>query len=139
MEQRMPQKWFSPFSLLEEMENLQWPLNGPSNTGSGLQISEDENNVIVEAALPGLNENEIDVTFEKGNLLIRGEKKETEEDKKRKYYRRSSRSFMYHMTVPGNVDESQEPQAEFKNGIARITFAKQKKAQPKKIEFKKSK
>jgi HSP20 family protein len=140
MEQRMPQKWFSPFSLLDELENIQWPaINGPNwqHQSQGLQISEDDNNVYVEAALPGLNEGDIDVTFEKGNLMIRGEKKETEEDKKKKYWRRSSRSFVYHLSVPGNVDENHEPQAEFKNGIAKITFAKQKKAQPRKIEFKK--
>src|SRR5271168_4598941 len=105
MEQRMPQKWFSPLSMMEELENINWPFSVPAwqTSGQGLQISEDEASVTVEAALPGLSENEVDVTFEKGTLLIRGEKKETEEDKKRKYYRRSSSSFMYHLTVPGNV------------------------------------
>jgi len=141
-EQRMPQKWFSPFSLLEEIENMNWPLiSTPTwqHTGQGLQISEDDNHVFVEAALPGLEENDIEVTFEKGALMIRGEKKETEEDKKRKYYRRSSQSFMYHLTVPGNVDESSEPNAEFRNGIVKISFQKQKKALPKRISVQKAK
>jgi HSP20 family protein len=135
MEQRMPQKCCSPFALIEELENMAWPATNWQTQNQGLQISEDESTVTVEASLPGLNEHEIDVTFEKGVLMIRGEKKETEEDKKKKYYRRSARSFIYHMTVPGNVDEAAEPKAEFKNGVAHITFQKQRKAQPRRILF----
>ncbi len=132
MEQRMPQRWFSPLSLTDEIENVNWLANP-----SGLQISEDETHVFIEASLPGLTENEIDITYEKGTLMVRGEKKETEEDKKKKFYRRSSRSFFYQMSVPENVDDAIEPKAEFKNGVAIISFQKKKKEQPKKITFKK--
>lgn len=132
MEQRMPQRWLSPLSLVNEIKDMDWMSNP-----SGLQISEDDNHVTVEASLPGLTENEIDLTYEKGTLMVRGEKKETEEDKKKKFYRRSSRSFFYQMAVPENVDDSVEPKAEFKNGVAIISFQKKKKEQPKKITFKK--
>lgn len=141
MEQRMSQKYLSPFSLFDEIENLPWAvINSPAScqqAGQGLQVSEDEQHIIVEASMPGLNEEDIDVTFEKGNLTIRGEKKETEEDKMRKYYRRSCRSFAYTLQVPGNVDETAEPQAEFKTGVLKISFPKQRRAPPKKIEIKK--
>lgn len=132
MEQRIPQRWFSPLSLVDEIENSNW-LSNPT----GLQISEDDTHVFIEASLPGLNENEIDITYEKGNLMIRGEKKETEEDKKKKFYRRSSRSFVYQMAVPGNIDDAVEPKAEFLNGVAKITFQKKKKDLPKRITFNK--
>lgn len=135
-DQRMPQKWFSPLSLLEEIENLNWPLINQTtcqHTGQGLQISEDENSIFVEAAMPGLDDKDIELTYEKGTLMVRGERKETEEDKKRKYYRRSSNSFMYRLNVPGTIDEASEPNAEFKNGVVKVTFSKQKKAQPKRI------
>ncbi len=130
---QLPQRWFSPsLSLTDEMENSNWMQNA-----SGLQISEDETSIFIEAALPGLSENEIEITYEKGNLVIRGEKKETEEDKKKKFYRRSSRSFMYQMSVPGNIEDSVEPKADFKNGVAKITFQKKKKDLPKRINFNK--
>ncbi len=132
MEQRMPQRWAMPFSLVDELENMSWV---PNNTG--LQIAEDQTHVFIEASLPGLSENEIEITYEKGNLLIRGEKKESEADKNKKYYKRSSRSFMYQMSVPGNIDDAIEPKAEFKNGVAVITFEKKKKDQPKRITFNK--
>ena len=43
---------------------------------SGLSVSEDENHVFVEAALPGLKADEIEMTFDKGILWIKAEKKE---------------------------------------------------------------
>lgn len=137
-EQRMPQQWFSPLSLLEEIENLNWPLITQPNchhTGQGLQISEDENSIFVEAAMPGLDDKDIELTYEKGTLMVRGERKETEEDKKRKYYRRSSNSFIYRLNVPGNIDETSEPNAEFKNGVVKVTFPKQKKAEARRINI----
>jgi HSP20 family protein len=140
MSQNMPQKWKSPFSLLEDMEDMTWFPAIPTawtSTGQGLSIYEDDNSVTVEAALPGLNENDIEITFEKGSLMIRGEKKETEEDKKRRYFRRSNKSFMYHMTVPGNIDEKSDPKAEFKDGLLKVSFSKQKQAQPKHIPIQK--
>ncbi|MBS0633972.1 MAG: Hsp20/alpha crystallin family protein [Verrucomicrobia bacterium] len=132
MEQRMPQRWFSPRALMDELGDMNW-LSNPS----GLQISEDATHVLVEASLPGLTEGEIDITYEKGTLMVRGEKQETEDDKNKKFYRRSSRSFFYQMAVPENVDDSVEPKAEFKNGVAIISFSKKKKEQPKKITFNK--
>lgn len=140
MSQNMPQKWTSPFSFLEDLGDMSWFPNIPAawtSTGQGLSIFEDDNSVTVEAALPGLNESDIEITCEKGSLMIRGEKKEKEEDKKRRYFRRSSKSFMYHVTVPGSIDEQSEPAAEFKNGMVSITFKKQKKTEAKRISLNK--
>jgi HSP20 family protein len=103
---------------------------------TGLSVCEDKKNVYVEAALPGIKPNEIEVTLEKGILWIRGEKKEEEEDKEKRYYRRASNSFSYKVALPGHVDEKQEPKATYKDGIMRITFNKSQQSQAKKITVK---
>ena len=100
---------------------------------SHLNVYEDERSVVVEAALPGLNKEEVDVIFHEGVLTIRGNKKEEAEDQKRKYYQKADRTFNYQMAVPGLIDENEDPKAEFKNGITKVTFHKQKKAEPKRI------
>lgn len=100
----------------------------------GLSIYEDKTNVYVEAALPGLKSNDIDVTLERGILHIKGEKKEEEEDKDKKFYRKATSSFSYRVALPSAVDESSEPKATYKDGIMKITFAKSKQSQGKKIE-----
>lgn len=103
---------------------------------SGLSVSEDEKNVYVEAALPGLDPKNIEVTYHDGYVWIRGEERKEEKDKTRKYYRQATKSFSYRVAVPGDVDFSKEPVATHKHGVMKIAFEKSAKTQPKKIQFK---
>jgi HSP20 family protein len=122
---RMPSIWN------DEDEWLSAPV-----TNSGLSVSEDEKNVYVEASLPGIDPKEVEITFQDGYLWVRGEAKEEETDKKKKYYRQSSKSFSYRVAVPGDIDEKTEPTASSKHGVMTVTFAKSPKTQPKKIQIK---
>lgn len=115
-------------------EDEDW-LNLPS-TQTGLSISEDEKNIYVEAAVPGIDPNNIDVSYQDGYVWIHGEVKDEEKDKKRKYYRQSAKSFSYRVAIPGDVDTNAEPEATYKNGMMIITFAKSPASQPKKIKVK---
>lgn len=107
-----------------------------ASSASGLSISEDEKNVYVEAAVPGIDPKEVEITFQDGYLWIRGENTEEVKDKARKYYRESSKSFSYRVAVPGDIDEKMEPEATCKNGVMTITFVKSPKTQPKRIQIK---
>lgn len=121
-----------PSAFLNDDEN--WLTT--HNTASNVAVSEDEKNVYVEAGLPGIDPKDVDITFEKGYLWIKGEAKETEEDKKRKYYRHATRSFSYRIAIPGDIDLNAEPTATNDHGVTKVTFAKAAKAQPKKIQIK---
>lgn len=103
-------------------------------TPSGLSVSEDEKNVYVEAALPGVDPKNVEITFDKGVLWIKGET--AQEEKEKKYYRKATSSFSYRVAVPGELDLTKEPEAESANGIMKITFAKSPQTQPKKIAVK---
>jgi len=107
-----------------------------SVTPNGLSISEDEKNVYVEAAVPGIDPKDIEITYQDGYLWIRGESKEEEKDKSRKYYRQSSKSFSYRVAVPGEISEDVDPEASSKHGVMKVTFVKSPKKQPKKIQIK---
>jgi HSP20 family protein len=112
-------------------EDEEW-LTSPS-TQSGLSVYEDENKVYVEAAVPGIDPKNVDVTFQDGYLWIRGETKEEEEDKKKKFYRKASRSFSYRVAVPGDVDDT-KTEATYNLGMP-IAFTSLPR-QPKKIQLK---
>lgn len=103
---------------------------------SGLSVSEDDKHVYVEAAVPGVEPDKIEVSYDKGVLWIRGQQEQEKEDKNRKYYRKASSSFSYRMVVPGNIDETKDPQATYKNGVMKVTFDKIPETQPKKITVK---
>lgn len=120
-----------PFSSLTE-EDIE-DLMPASNLFNGLSISEDDKNVYIEASVPGVDSKDVDITFNKGILTIKAEKKE--EEKRKTYQRRGGRYFFYRI-APGDVDPKKEPEAEYKNGVMTITFAKTPEVKPKKIMVK---
>lgn len=109
----------------------------PFSKESGLSISEDDTHVHIEAAVPGLSVDDVEVTFENGVLWIKGEKKEEETDKKKKYYKKAMTSFAYHIAVPGQIDTSREPEAVLEDGMMKINFLKVAKETPKKLKIQK--
>ncbi|MGI5828465.1 MAG: Hsp20/alpha crystallin family protein [Patescibacteria group bacterium] len=120
-----PTRWFD----LDEDETAL-----STTSPSGLSISEDDKNIYVEAAMPGVDPKEAEITFDKGVLWIKGESKQ--EEKEKKYYRKAARSFSYRVAVPGEIDSNKEPEAMMENGIMTVTFPKSPQSQPKKISVK---
>ena len=125
-------KWPSLF------EDEEWLM--PGLWQNGLTVAEDDKQVYVEAALPGVDQKDIKVTFDKGILSIQGETKEEKkkEEEKRKYYRKATTSFAYRTLIPGTVKEGAEPQAVYTNGIIKIVFTKVPEPQPKEIKVQSS-
>jgi HSP20 family protein len=110
-----------------------------ANYPTGLTVSADEQNVYVEADVPGLKANQVEVSVDNmGVLWIKGERKEEKEDKEKKYYRRSQQLFSYCVPLGDDVDLSIEPKAICKNGVMRVTFIKKvgKQVEAKKIKVK---
>jgi len=97
-----------------------------------LNVSENEKEVRIAVELPGMDENDIDVSLSEGYLTIRGEKRDEREDKKGNYYRmeRSYGSFQRTIPLPLEVDEG-KTDASFKKGVLNITIPKVEEAQRK--------
>lgn len=114
-------------------------LPGISRLSQGLNIYETENAIVAEAAVPGVSEDKIDITFENGVVRITGMSEEKkEEDQKRRYFMTSmASSFNYSFRVPQEVVGEKEPAAELENGILRLTFKKAQKKEPKRIQVSK--
>ena len=112
-----------------------WTFDVPNQTG--LSVSEDKDQVYIEAYLPGLKAEDIEVTMDRGMLWIRGEKKEEEEDKKKKYYKKAMSSFSYRLRLPDSINEKVEPEATYKDGVMKIAFKKSIASKAKKITVKK--
>lgn len=129
----IPRSFMGPSRFQNWLDDEDWSAFLPS---SGLTVSEDEKHVTVEAAVPGLDPEKVDVTFDKGILWIRGNKDQEEKDENKKFYRKASSSFSYRVAVPGEIDENQEPAATCKNGVMKVTFQKKPQVEPKKINVK---
>ena len=129
----VPKSFFSLPTLSSMFDEDDWGFM--SNSPSGLSVSEDDKHVYVEAAVPGVDPKDVDITYEKGIIRISARTKKEEKEGK-KYWKRSQSEFSYQFSVPGDVDANAEPSAEVRNGIVHLMFAKAAKAQPKKIAVK---
>lgn len=101
---------------------------------TGVSVSEDDQNVYVEANLPGMTSDDMDISIHQNTLRIKGEKKEVVEDKNKRFYRRAQNSFFYQIDLPAQVEEDSE-HVSLKNGVLSISFRKTKQGQMKKINI----
>jgi len=90
-----------------------------------VDVAETNDAVHVTAELPGIKEEDVEVTLADGNLVIRGEKKAEKEEKQKNYYRveRSYGSFRRSIPLPAEVDD-QKVDASFKDGVLDIVLGK---------------
>ncbi|MPM46536.1 18 kDa heat shock protein [bioreactor metagenome] len=105
-----------------------------SNVQSNFKVDlkETEENYLVEADLPGIKKEAINVDFENNYLVITAKREDSVEDKKENYVRRErhygefKRSFYI-----DNVDEN-NINASFNDGVLKITLPKLTKGNDKK-------
>lgn len=102
-----------------------------------MEVTETDDEFRVRMELPGVEEKDVDVTYQDGLLSIRGEKKEHSETKDKMCYcsEIAYGSFERTVSVPSNVD-GEKISARYKNGILTVSLPKREEAKPKKVEIK---
>ena len=107
-----------------------WPTEMTFGTVPAVDVAEKDNQYQISAELPGMDQNNIEVTLSNGVLTIKGEKKEEKEESKKDYYLSERRygSFQRSFQVPEGVD-AEKIEANFKNGILSVSLPKTAAAQ----------
>lgn len=102
-----------------------------------LNLWEDDNNLFVEAELPGFELSELEITVTGDNQLsLKGDRKQPElEGGTWHRQERGYGSFHRMVELPEHVDPDKVA-AEFRNGVLRITMPKKEDAKPRRIEVK---
>jgi HSP20 family protein len=110
------------------------------STAPAINIIENGDSFRIDAELPGIPPEGVDVSVGSGFLTIKGEKKEEKEEKDENYIRRESSygSFYRQISLPetANCDKAE---ASFKNGVLTVKVPKKAGAiqQTKKLQIKK--
>ena len=102
-----------------------------------VDIAEENGNYELTTDLPGLKKDDIKIEIHDSTLTLRGEKK-IEDEKKGKNYRLAERcygEFVRTFTLPENVNKD-GIDAEFKDGVLKLTIPKTEAPKPKQIEVK---
>jgi HSP20 family protein len=92
---------------------------------ASMNVSETENEIRITAELPGVTEQDIDVSLDDDVLTIRGEKKFERTDDKENFHfvERSYGTFQRSLRLPFPVAPEQI-QARFENGVLTVTLTK---------------
>jgi HSP20 family protein len=101
-----------------------------------VDIYETENELVVKADLPGLEEKGIDVRVANNALTIRGERKLENDDNEDSYLRieRAYGSFMRSFSLPTTVS-TENIRAEYRNGVLTLHMAKREESKPKQVKI----
>lgn len=103
-----------------------------------VDVHEDEHQLKVVAELPGLEEKDVEIVYEPGSLVLRGEKKEESRGEtsrgRGRWEERRYGAFERRIPIQGEIEEGQI-QANFDRGLLTITLPKsaEARAQARKI------
>lgn len=100
-----------------------------------VDIYESENEIVLEAELPGMKREDFEVTIENNVINLKGERQFEKKDETENYHRveRSYGSFTRSFSLPRSVS-AENTSAEFKNGILRVSLPKREETRARKIE-----
>jgi len=103
-----------------------------------INLRDDEENIYVEALLPGFAPDKIDMNILGNTLSLAGERLPMEDvDKKRTWHRRERGTGKFLRTIELPVDiVADQVKAEYRHGLLRVTMPKAAEAKPKKISVK---
>ncbi len=141
---------YEPWSLLDRferemersLESMRRLIRPEEETAAAVwtpsvDIKEEANRYVVQADLPGVKPEDIEVTLQNGVLTIKGER-QTEAKEERENYKRIERfygSFFRRFSLPESVEE-EKIEANYDKGVLTVSIPKKPEVQPKKISVK---
>ena len=100
-----------------------------------VDIYSDEQNLVLKLEVPGVNEQDLNVSVENNTLTIQGERKFEKEEKEENFHRIERRygSFSRTFKLPSTID-AEKVEASYEKGILKITLGKKAEAKPRQIK-----
>jgi HSP20 family protein len=100
-----------------------------------VDIYENKDNIVLEAELPGMKQEDFDLSIENNVITLRGERKFEKTDETDNYHRveRSYGSFTRSFTLPQTVS-AEGATAEYNNGVLRVMLPKKEETKSRRIQ-----
>lgn len=134
---------FQNFVTLQDQVNRLFETSRPGRTDNSaltawapaVDIYETENELVIKADLPDMNEKDLDIRVENNMLTIRGERKFEQKVKEDNYLRieRTYGSFSRSFSLPNTVS-TEGIKAEYKNGVLTVEMLKRAESKPKQVK-----
>ncbi len=100
-----------------------------------VDIYENKDQIVLEAELPGMNQEDFDLSVENNIITLRGERKFEKTDEADNYHRveRSYGAFTRSFTLPQTVS-AEGATAEYNSGVLRVTLPKREETKARRIQ-----
>jgi HSP20 family protein len=127
---------YNPFTNLEKEIYDLFAFPHKTNWSPSIDVSEDATRILVEAELPGVNPEDVELTAENNTLTIKGKKSLRKTGNKESYLitERSTGFFTRSFSLPSSL-EIDKIEANYNKGILTIEIPKQKEKIPKQIKI----
>ena len=101
-----------------------------------VNVAETDEEIVVTAELPGVKQDDVDISVADNILTLKGEKKEEKEIKKENYHRVERRYGSFQRSIGLTVGvQANKAKASYKDGILTVTIPKAEEAKPKQIKI----
>jgi HSP20 family protein len=135
---------FQRSSRLQEQVNRLFEASLPSRSDQSalttwapaVDIYETENELVLKADLPDINEKDLDIQVENNMLTIRGERKFEQKVNEDNFLRieRTYGSFSRSFSLPNTVN-NEAIKADYRNGVLTVELPKRAEAKPKQVKI----
>jgi HSP20 family protein len=138
--QRRAQEW-NPFRMMDEL--LRWDpysslerWNGGTDFLPSFDVKENKDAYVVEADLPGVKEENVEISLTGNVLQISGKREDETKEEGDQWFvvERSHGQFARSFSLPEGAD-AENVKAEMKNGVLKIQIPKRPEVQPKRISI----
>ncbi|HET9879070.1 MAG TPA: Hsp20/alpha crystallin family protein [Candidatus Limnocylindria bacterium] len=116
---------------------LTWRGVDGESISPAIDVHQDADWIVVEAALPGVKPEDVDISITGQTLTIRGEAKADERIERDQYLYRERRYGAFHrqLQLPVRV-EGERAEADFEDGVLNLRIPKADEVKPRRIEVK---
>jgi HSP20 family protein len=134
-----------PFAFARELLSwdpffrLDWPARQTAQVANyvpAFNVVEKPDAYYITADVPGVAEEDVDVTIQDNHLIVSGSRKAEERNEGENYfvYERRSGNFSRAFALPENAD-SESVEAHLTNGVLELRVAKRESAKPRKVQL----
>ena len=125
--------WLGPFnndSWGDRFFNQIFPKNfgdlwRTGNLGPSVDLKETDREIILHADIPGVNQEDLDITVEENVVTLKGETKRDESRDEKGYHLTERRYGSFYRTIPLPVEvKSDQAVARYKNGVLELRVPK---------------
>ena len=141
---RRPSPFGEMLTLRQAMDRLfdddfrptRWLSGGPDGPALPLDVTTDANTLTIEAALPGIKPDDVDITVENGTVTISGRTATERTAEEGSYVLQEIRrgNFSRSVTLPTGL-EPERARATFEHGILRLEIPKAEQVKPRQIKI----